>query len=153
MQCYVNISTSRFSYLLVVMIGSILPPPPPHSSLSPWSSTPPLPFPLSSPTEPSPHPLCSSSDKYKQEGNEAYKSGDYQQARDLYSSAILLDPQNATLYGNRSASYMMLQDFSAALEDSTRSVHLDDSYTKVSDASRVVRTLENYGIKYILEAA
>jgi len=78
----------------------------------------------------SPEPETNQSDKYRQRGNEAYKSGDYQQARDLYSSAIQLDPQNATLYGNRSASYMMLQDFSAALEDSTRSVHLDESYTK-----------------------
>jgi len=87
----------------------------------------------------SPEPETNQSDKYRQRGNEAYKSGDYQQARDLYSSAIQLDPQNATLYGNRSASYMMLQDFSAALEDSTRSVHLDESYTKVSGTHFVVR--------------
>lgn len=74
---------------------------------------------------------CSLGEKYKREGNEAYKAGDYLRAKDLYSSAIKHDPQNATYYGNRSATYMMLSDYSAALEDSTRSIHLDESYTKV----------------------
>ena len=74
---------------------------------------------------------CSLGDKYKREGNEAYKSGEYLRAKDLYSSAIEHDPQNATYYGNRSATHMMLLDYSAALDDSTRSVQLDESYTKV----------------------
>ena len=74
---------------------------------------------------------CSLGEKYKREGNEAYKAGDYLRAKDLYSSAIKHDPQNATYYGNRSATYMMLSDYGAALEDSTRSIHLDESYTKV----------------------
>lgn len=83
-------------------------------------------------------PLCSLGEKYKQEGNKAYKSGDFLQARDLYSSAIKHDPQNATYYGNRSLTYMRLLDFHAALEDSTKSVDLDENYTKVTRTCSVV---------------
>jgi tetratricopeptide (TPR) repeat protein len=35
---------------------------------------------------------------YKEQGNEKYKTGEYQQAAELYAKAIDLDPSNAVLY-------------------------------------------------------
>jgi tetratricopeptide (TPR) repeat protein len=35
---------------------------------------------------------------YKEQGNAKFKSGEYQQAAELYAKAIDLDPSNAVLY-------------------------------------------------------
>lgn len=41
-------------------------------------------------------------------------------------------PENPALYGNRSACYMMLGQYSKALEDARKSVNLDQTFVKVN---------------------
>ncbi len=43
-----------------------------------------------------------------------------------------LCPKNASYYGNRAATLMMLSRFREALEDSQQAVRLDDTFMKVS---------------------
>lgn len=40
------------------------------------------------------------------------------------------NPSKAAYYGNRCATLMMLDDYSAALEDARRSIELQESFTK-----------------------
>lgn len=67
----------------------------------------------------------------KQRGNDFYRSGEYEKAIEFYTQAINLQPQCAVYYGNRSAALMMLDKYSQALDDCTRSVQRDEKYTKV----------------------
>lgn len=64
-------------------------------------------------------------------GNQAYKEGEYQKAQDLYSKAIYHNPNCAAYYGNRAAALMMTQNYRAALDDSIKSIQLDENFTKV----------------------
>ena len=75
--------------------------------------------------------LCRLAEKHKFKGNAAYKVGSYTEACDHYTKAIYHNPNSATYWSNRSAALMMLQDYTAALEDCTQAIKLDDSFTKV----------------------
>ena len=67
----------------------------------------------------------------KLQGNEFYKTGEYDKAIEFYTQAINLQPLCAVYYGNRSAALMMIEKYSQALDDCTRSVQRDEKYTKV----------------------
>ncbi|GIX64883.1 tetratricopeptide repeat protein 1 [Babesia caballi] len=77
----------------------------------------------------------------KERGNAAYKDRDYIGAREFYSEAIARlehtnnDILRAQLYANRAACHMAVEDFDAAVEDTTDAIMLDSSYVKVSAAS------------------
>lgn len=49
----------------------------------------------------------------------------------MYSEAIRLLPSCAAYYGNRSATYMMLNKFTDALEDAKQATTIDKEFTKV----------------------
>ncbi|XP_033606463.1 dnaJ homolog subfamily C member 7-like [Cryptotermes secundus] len=66
----------------------------------------------------------------KERGNQLYKTGRYQQAVHLYTEAIKLCPDSSTYYGNRSACYINLYQYKAALEDARKAVALDPSFLK-----------------------
>ncbi|CAH1253607.1 DNAJC7 [Branchiostoma lanceolatum] len=70
----------------------------------------------------------------KEEGNVAFKSGNYQNAYDLYSEALTIDPQNkltnAKLYNNRAAVCVKLGRLNEAIQDCTQAIELDSSYVK-----------------------
>lgn len=68
----------------------------------------------------------------KQNGNELYKQKKYREALKMYSEAIRLIPSCAAYYGNRSATYMMLNKYKDALEDAKQSTAIDKEFTKVS---------------------
>lgn len=69
-------------------------------------------------------------DDKKNQGNDQYKAQNYQTALRFYSEAIRLCPETAAYYGNRSACYIMLNDFRAALADARNSISLDDKFEK-----------------------
>lgn len=73
---------------------------------------------------------CRIAEERKNAGNDQYKAQNYQAALRLYSDAIQLCPESAAFYGNRSACYMMLGDYKAALNDSRQAVALDDKFEK-----------------------
>lgn len=55
----------------------------------------------------------------------------------LLSSTLPVDmcPKNASYYGNRAATLMMLGKFREALGDAQQSVRLDDSFVRVRNAA------------------
>ena len=55
---------------------------------------------------------------------------DYEEAINLYSKAIELNPNVAIYYGNRSMAYLRTECFGAALRDATNAIALDRNYVK-----------------------
>lgn len=70
----------------------------------------------------------------KDEGNEAFKSGKFQEAYDLYSEALKIDPcnamTNAKLYFNRATVSSRLNRLKEAISDCTEALKLEDNYLK-----------------------
>ncbi|KAL5263574.1 hypothetical protein ACHWQZ_G008819 [Mnemiopsis leidyi] len=66
----------------------------------------------------------------KNTGNNFYKQKDYFKAIKFYTNAINLMPEKAAYYGNRAAAYMMISNFSSALDDSLKSVEKDPNFFK-----------------------
>lgn len=54
-------------------------------------------------------------DKLQVKGNEAFKAKNFQEAGELYASAIQLDPQNAVLYSNRAMTLIKLEDWATCV--------------------------------------
>lgn len=54
----------------------------------------------------------------------------YNEAIELYSKAIELNPNVAVYYGNRSLAYLKTECFGYALNDATKAVELDKNYLK-----------------------
>ncbi|XP_071776423.1 dnaJ homolog subfamily C member 7-like [Centroberyx gerrardi] len=67
---------------------------------------------------------------FKEQGNAFYVKKDYSEAFNYYTKAIDACPKNASYYGNRAATLMMLCRFREALEDSQQAVRLDDCFMK-----------------------
>uniref|UniRef100_A0A3P8XHE7 J domain-containing protein n=1 Tax=Esox lucius TaxID=8010 RepID=A0A3P8XHE7_ESOLU len=67
---------------------------------------------------------------FKEKGNTFYIKKDYSEAFNYYTKAIDSCPKNASYYGNRAATLMMLCRFREALEDSQQAVRLDDCFMK-----------------------
>mmetsp|Transcript_5277 Transcript_5277/g.19323 ORF Transcript_5277/g.19323 Transcript_5277/m.19323 type:complete len:608 (-) Transcript_5277:3459-5282(-) len=69
-------------------------------------------------------------DAAKQQGNEAFKAGDYERAVDFYSKAIEIAGNNSVLYSNRAMAYLKLVDFKSAETDCTQALMLDKKNVK-----------------------
>ncbi|TWW81881.1 ATP-citrate synthase [Takifugu flavidus] len=67
---------------------------------------------------------------FKEQGNVFYSQKAYSDAFNCYTKAIDAWPKNASYYGNRAATLMMLSRFREALEDSQQAVRLDDFFMK-----------------------
>lgn len=66
----------------------------------------------------------------KEEGNEAYRCGQYKEAVVLFSKAINLDSTNETLFCNRSMCYAALLDWKSSAVDAKESIALSPKYVK-----------------------
>lgn len=70
----------------------------------------------------------------KEEGNEAFKSGRYQEAYNLYTEALKIDPlnikTNAKLYFNKAIVSSHLNKHSEAVDYCTEALKLDEDYIK-----------------------
>uniref|UniRef100_A0A6Q2Z2H7 J domain-containing protein n=1 Tax=Esox lucius TaxID=8010 RepID=A0A6Q2Z2H7_ESOLU len=75
---------------------------------------------------------------FKEKGNTFYIKKDYSEAFNYYTKAIDSCPKNASYYGNRAATLMMLCRFREALEDSQQAVRLDDCFMKHKNAAAVL---------------
>ena len=69
-------------------------------------------------------------EKKKNEGNVFFGKKIYRTAIIKYTTALLLDGNNATYYGNRSACYLAVDDAKNALCDALKSVEIDPEYVK-----------------------
>jgi tetratricopeptide (TPR) repeat protein len=68
--------------------------------------------------------------QWKQKGNAAYNSGDYDSAIEAYTSAIELSPNDAGFYSNRSAAHLMAGNFDSALSDANTCITLQSGSYK-----------------------
>lgn len=66
----------------------------------------------------------------KDEGNEAFQSGDVELAISKFTQAIDIDPDNVIFYSNRSAAYMKVDSISKALHDAEKCIELDPKWSK-----------------------
>jgi len=66
----------------------------------------------------------------KNKGNEQFQQQHFDQAIQLYSKAIALEPQNHTLYSNRSAAYKSSGQFEDALNDADKCIELQPQWAK-----------------------
>lgn len=66
----------------------------------------------------------------KNSGNSEYKAQNYHLALKYYSDAVSLCPQNPSYLGNRSATFMMLGNYRAALADAKLSIQIDPKFEK-----------------------
>jgi DnaJ family protein C protein 7 len=70
----------------------------------------------------------------KEEGNEAFKNGNPQEACDLYTQALAIDPYNSItnskLYCNRALMLQKLGRLQEAIDDCTEAIKLDDKYIR-----------------------
>lgn len=66
----------------------------------------------------------------KELGNAAFKQKDFDKAVEHYSRAIIENPDDHTIYGNRSASYHNLKNYDAALQDGNKCVELKPDWDK-----------------------
>jgi tetratricopeptide (TPR) repeat protein len=70
------------------------------------------------------------SEGYRLQGNEEFKAGNFANAVEQYSKAIEVDPGNKTLFSNRSAAYLQLENYTEAVNDAQRCTVLDPSFAK-----------------------
>uniref|UniRef100_A0A6I8MWZ5 DnaJ heat shock protein family (Hsp40) member C7 n=1 Tax=Mus musculus TaxID=10090 RepID=A0A6I8MWZ5_MOUSE len=74
-------------------------------------------------------------ESFKEQGNAYYAKKDYNEAYNYYTKAIDMCPNNASYYGNRAATLMMLGRFREALGDAQQSVR--DTSEKASATSHL----------------
>jgi DnaJ family protein C protein 7 len=73
----------------------------------------------------------------KDEGNSYYTKGDYETALNLYTEAIDLDSGCAAYYGNRAATFIMLDKYQQALEDCRHALRIEPEFVKVEKWRRI----------------
>lgn len=70
----------------------------------------------------------------KTAGNDAFKAGKWQEAYDLYTESLTIDPENkhinAALYFNRATTCSKLNKLDDCISDCTKAIELDESYIK-----------------------
>lgn len=75
--------------------------------------------------------MSTSADEYKQQGNAAFASKDYQKAVEFFTKGIEVSEQpNHVLYSNRSACFASLKKFEDALKDANECVSINPSWSK-----------------------
>lgn len=68
--------------------------------------------------------------EFKASGNKAMTAGAFQKAMRQYTRALELDPGNAVLYSNRSATHFNLRQFAESLEDAESAILCDERWWK-----------------------
>ncbi|GAN09114.1 DnaJ homolog subfamily C member 7-like [Mucor ambiguus] len=71
-----------------------------------------------------------SPEEIKNQANEQYKQGHYEEAVNLYSQAIDASPQTSTYYNNRAAALMMQKKYKDAANDCRTATELDPQNVK-----------------------
>ncbi|KAI6105404.1 chaperone [Pisolithus sp. B1] len=66
----------------------------------------------------------------REEGNTAFKNGDFASAVKLYTESIKRDPSDARGYNNRAAAYMKLMALPEALKDAEEAIKVDPNFVK-----------------------
>lgn len=68
--------------------------------------------------------------KFKEQGNQAYKSGDYRTALNYYNKAIEINPRDPAFYLNRALCYFNMRHYVECVKECDKSLQLNPSYIK-----------------------
>lgn len=74
--------------------------------------------------------MASQAEVYKSQGNKALHGARYDEAIELYSKAIALDPNCELYFSNRAAAYAAQERFQEALYDADEAVSLKPGWVK-----------------------
>ena len=66
----------------------------------------------------------------KERGTEEFKLENFKKAIELYTTAMIEDPEDHTIFGNRSAAHYSLKDYEKAIEDAETCILLKDDWAK-----------------------
>lgn len=66
----------------------------------------------------------------KEQGNDKFKQGDFEQAAQLYSKAISIKDDEPVAYSNRAQCYIKLNRYYDALADCDRALSIDSKFAK-----------------------
>lgn len=77
-----------------------------------------------------PEEKVAESEKLKNEGNRLMKEEKYEEAIQMYTKAINIDPRNPIFYCNRAAAFIRLNNFDRAIADSNLSLRYNPRYSK-----------------------
>lgn len=81
----------------------------------------------------------------REEGNAAFKSGDFAKAVKLYEESIKRDPSDARGYNNRAAAYMKLMALAEALKDADKAIEVDPTFVKAYiRKATILQTMREY---------
>lgn len=73
-------------------------------------------------------------EKQKEHANEVFKNGKYQEAIELYTKLLEIDPSNknfnSTIHANRALCYQKINNMMEALKDINKSISLNENYIK-----------------------
>ena len=67
---------------------------------------------------------------FKEQGNNAFKTKDFDTAIKFYTQAIEENPTDHTIYGNRSAAYYSLKKHSEAQADAEKCIEIKPDWSK-----------------------
>jgi DnaJ family protein C protein 7 len=67
---------------------------------------------------------------YKQQGNKAFKEGQYTKAIELYTKAITSNAMEPSFYANRAACYLALKKYQKCIQDSDATLDIDKKFVK-----------------------
>jgi len=71
-----------------------------------------------------------SASKWKDEGNEEFRKGNYAKAIECYTYATEMDPKNPVYFTNRSMCYFKMGEYQKSLRDALKSISLDSNWVK-----------------------
>eukprot|EP00124_Ichthyophonus_hoferi_P005739 Ihof_evm1s930 gene=Ihof_evmTU1s930 len=78
-------------------------------------------------------PVTETADSLKKKGNAAFGAGKYEEAIDLYTQALALNPSPADAskyYANRGACFAKLKQYESVIHDCTEAIKIDPAYVK-----------------------
>lgn len=71
-----------------------------------------------------------SADDLKDQGNAAFRAGDFHRAMDLYTQAVALDRSNSVCFHNRAVCKLKLADYAGAVADAEEAISWNQAYVK-----------------------
>ncbi len=77
-------------------------------------------------------PKASPIDQWKEKGNQLFKEGKFKEAAVEYSRALKEDPTNHALLSNRSAAFLGMARYQAALTDAEKCIAAKPDWSKGS---------------------
>lgn len=74
--------------------------------------------------------MSAQAEKYKEQGNDEFKKGNFDKAIEFYTYATEMDPRNHVFFTNRALCYEKMKKYDKALRDAEKSTQLNKDWEK-----------------------